>query len=195
MPMTQQLSERSFFLLTEVCHDVRVEPHLQPITEEYPSSTSAIMQDGARLDIAASRLWGGRFQRTILDVRVFNPHAASNHGYQLSSCYRKHTKMRAYKHCICKDEHASYTPLVFSASGGMAKEATSFYKRLACRRKKGPDLQLYHHMAQMLALIFTPPLSHPVHQRCLLLKRPARLQSDPLRCHHAGGSRARVSLT
>ena len=42
----------------------------------------------------------------------------------------------------------------------------------------------------MLALIFAPPLGHPVHQRCPLLNRPARLQSDPLRCHHAG-----VSLT
>ena len=61
--------------------------------------------------------------------------------------------------------------------------------------KKGLDLQLHHYMAQMPALFFAPPLGHPVHQRCPLLKRPARLQSDPLRCHHAGGSRARVSLT
>ena len=61
--------------------------------------------------------------------------------------------------------------------------------------KKGPDLQLHNHMAQMSALFFTPPLGHPVHQRCSLLKRPARSQPDPLRCHHAGGSRVRVSLT
>ena len=28
-------------------------------------------------------------------------------------------------------EHSSFTPLVFSATGGMAKEASAFYKRLA----------------------------------------------------------------
>ena len=47
----------------------------------------------------------------------------------------------------------------------------------------------------MPALFFAPPLGHPVHQRCSLLKRPARLQPDPLRCHHAGGSCVRISLT
>ena len=106
------------------------EPHLQPITT--PFSSTANMQDGARLDIAASGLWGGRFQRTFVDVRVFNPHAASNRGCQVSA-YRKHenTKKRAYERRIREVEHASFTPLVFSASGGMAREATSFYKRLA----------------------------------------------------------------
>ena len=44
-------------------------------------------------------------------------------------------------------------------------------------------------------LFFTPPLGHPVRQRCSLLKRPVRWQPDPLRCHHAGGCRVRVSLT
>ena len=103
------------------------------ITGETPSSFTAKMQDGARLDIAESGLWGGRFQRTFVDVRVFNPHAASNRGCQLSACHRKHenTKKRAYERRIREVEHASFTPLVFSASGVMAREATSFYKRLA----------------------------------------------------------------
>ena len=30
-------------------------------------------------------------------------------------------------------EHASFTPLVLSASGGLAKEATNFYKNLASK--------------------------------------------------------------
>ena len=41
------------------------------------------------------------------------------------------TKKRAYERCIREVQHASFTPLVFSAPGGMAKEATSSYKRLA----------------------------------------------------------------
>ncbi len=43
-------------LLTEVCNDVNIEPHLQPITGERFSSRSANTQDGARLDIGANGL-------------------------------------------------------------------------------------------------------------------------------------------
>ena len=39
----------------------------------------------------------------------------------------------------CEVEHASFTPLVFSASGGLAMEATYFYKRLASRLAEKRD--------------------------------------------------------
>ena len=56
-------------LLSEVCNDVRVEPDLQEVTMEELSWKSTITTDGARLDIAANRFWGGRFERTFVDVR------------------------------------------------------------------------------------------------------------------------------
>ncbi len=40
-------------------------------------------------------------------------------------------KKRAYDQRVREVEHASFTPLVLSATGGMANEATHFYKRLA----------------------------------------------------------------
>ena len=51
----------------------------------------------------------------------------------LSSCYRKQEtlKKRAYEQRVREVEHASFTPLVLSATGGMANDATAFYKRLA----------------------------------------------------------------
>ena len=45
--------------MTEVCHDVCIEPAPQPITGEIMSSASALTADGARLDVAASGFWGG----------------------------------------------------------------------------------------------------------------------------------------
>ena len=39
---------------------------------------TANVEDGARLDIAANGFWGGRYERTFIDVRIFNPHAPSN---------------------------------------------------------------------------------------------------------------------
>ncbi len=63
----------------------------------------------------------------------FNPHAKSHWQSSLSTCYRKQEgiKKRAYEQRIREVEHSSFTPLVFSATGGMANEATAFYKRLA----------------------------------------------------------------
>ena len=65
-------------LLTEVCHDVQVEPNLQEVSNEVLSGWTAITTDGVRLDNAANGFWGGRYERTFLDVRVFNPYAPSN---------------------------------------------------------------------------------------------------------------------
>ena len=40
---------------------------------------------------------------------------------------------QAYEKRVREIEHGSFTPLVLSASGGFAKEATNFYKRLASK--------------------------------------------------------------
>ena len=87
------------------------------MTGEVLTGSSSNTQDGARLDIAG--FWGGRFERTYFDVRVFNPHAPSNRN---SNSYRKHEleKKRQYEQCVREVEHASFTPLVLSATGGMA---------------------------------------------------------------------------
>ena len=120
-------------LLSEVCHDVRIEPDLQPLTGETLAASSAITDDGARLDIAANGVWGGRFERTFMDVRVFNPLAPSNSQSTLAACYRKHerAKKRSYEQRVRDTEHATFTPLVLSATGGMGREAATFYRRLA----------------------------------------------------------------
>ena len=57
--------------LSEVCNDVCVEPHLQPLSGEVLTGASANTEEGARLDIAANGFWGGRFERAYFDVRVF----------------------------------------------------------------------------------------------------------------------------
>ena len=57
-------------LLSEVCHDVAVEPHLQSLEGETFSYATAKSQDGTRLDIVASGFWGERFERSFYDVGV-----------------------------------------------------------------------------------------------------------------------------
>ena len=119
-------------LLTEVCKDVSIESELQPLTNEELTGATANSQAGARLDIAANGVWGGTFERTYFNVRVFNPHAPSNRHTNLQSVYRKHEqiKKRAYEQRIREVEHATFSQFVLSATGDLAREATIFYKRL-----------------------------------------------------------------
>ena len=115
--------------MSEVCHDVSKEPSLQPLSGESLSLRTCNRDDGARLDIKASGFWGGRFQSSFFDVRIFNPYAPSNR----SNPYRQHegAKRRAYEERVREIEHASFSPLVFSTSGGMGASTTVTYKRLA----------------------------------------------------------------
>ena len=73
-----EIRDMTATLLTEVCHDVCIEPGLQPVPSEALTGATANHQDGARLDITASGFCGGTYERTFFDVRVFNPHAPSN---------------------------------------------------------------------------------------------------------------------
>ncbi len=52
------------------------EPKLLPVTGE--NLAGASVQPGARLDIAANGVWGGSFERTYFDVRVFNTYIIYN---------------------------------------------------------------------------------------------------------------------
>ena len=89
-------------LLTEVCHGVCTEPHLQPLDGEVLHHRSANSGDQARLDVAMFGFWGGRFEKAFLDIRVFNPSAKSNRSTTLKYTYRRHEqeKKRQYEERI-----------------------------------------------------------------------------------------------
>ena len=120
-------------LLTEVCSGVAKEPMLQPVSSKRFHRVSTDTQVGARLDIMANGFWGGKFERAFFDVRFFNPFSPSYRKPLLSSVYRQHDKVkkRHYEQRIQEIEHSSFTPLVFSSTGGMGPITTVFNKRLA----------------------------------------------------------------
>ena len=119
-------------LLTEVAASVRIEPELLPLSGEHFRFASANVEDKARLDIEAFGFWGSCHERALFDVRVFNPFAPSNSTASLSATFRKHErcKSRQYQQRVLEVERASFTPLVFAATGGMAPRARVFFKRL-----------------------------------------------------------------
>ena len=90
-------------LLLEVCHNVTIEPTLQPVTRETFKLASTIIDIGARSDIAADGFWGGHFEKTssefLTHLLHLIPHPTPN------ACY-------------CS---------VLSTTGGMGPIATTFY--------------------------------------------------------------------
>ena len=118
--------------LDRVCHDVVVEPPLQPLTGENVIPVTANRKDDARADIHARGFWGRR-QSAFFDVRVFHPNARSYRNSNISAVYQRQEMMkkREYGDRVREVELASFTPLVFSTTGGMGREGNVFYKRLA----------------------------------------------------------------
>ena len=62
----------------------------------------------------------------------------------LQTCRRNKKKRRAYDQQIRDIEHSSFTPLIFSTSGGLGPAATVAYKRLAVllSEKQGKQYRL-----------------------------------------------------
>ena len=119
-------------LLNEVCKDVQIEPKLADLTGEVFKLKTAITDQDARLDISARGFWG-RGNRAMMDVRVFNPLAKSYEENTLKEAHslNEKSKKRSYNQRVIEVEHSSFTPLVFSCYGGLSKECSTFYKKLA----------------------------------------------------------------
>ena len=79
--------------------------------------------------VQCGHLWQGH-------VRVFNPLAQSNSTKTVTGMYKQHDaqKKREYNLQVIRVEHGSFTPLVFSTSGGLGPEADQFLKHIAVRR-------------------------------------------------------------
>ena len=79
-------------------------------------------------------LLGKWSQDAFFDVRVFNPFAPSNQS-SLRFTYGKHEreKPRVYEKRVIQIEHGSFTPLVFSACGGIRPAAQVVYNLIAAK--------------------------------------------------------------
>ena len=118
-------------LLNEVCRDVNIEPDLIPVDdEELRSSTTS--QDRAKLDISARGVYG-QMERVFFDVRVTHPNTQTNCTKSLRQIYKEQEreKKAKYNERIIQIEKATFVPLVFTTSGGMAPECEKLNKQLA----------------------------------------------------------------
>ena len=127
-----ELRDLTAALLQQACHDVKIEPPLEPLTGEGFSARSANTSQEARLDISARGLFVP-YQKVFADVRVVNPTAKR---YELQSpeqIMESHAneKKRHYCRRVLEVENATFCPLIFTTNGGMGRECIVFYNRLA----------------------------------------------------------------
>ena len=124
------------------------------------------------ISIAKPRLLGGRgygygVPNRFPDVRVFHPNAQSNQSSNLTAIYRNHEaeKKRVYGQRVREVEHASFTPLVFSSTDGMGREAAVVYKRIASLISLKRNCH-YSHTIAVPTFVRSPPFVNHVHTWC-----------------------------
>ena len=157
-------------LVKDVCRDVKIEPPLLPVTGEILPEGSNI-KDGARSDVSALGFWNP-LSRAFFDIRVFNPQAQTNWTKDIPAMYshHEHLKKREYNARILEVEKGTFTPLVFSCSGGA--EASNFIKALALKigSKKLED---YSHVVSFLRR----RISFDILKSCVISLRGERKKS------------------
>ena len=126
-----EIRDITILRLTEVCTHVEKEPQLQSLSGEIIQPNTANKQDDARFDIRAKGFWS-RQQDVFFYVRVVHPNASSYQTTIIPALYRQHemAKKREYGDNIREVERVVFTPL-FPTMGGMGREPTVGYKRLA----------------------------------------------------------------
>ena len=120
------------FLRKAGCHSVAIEQGLLPVEGELDNIPGAEKGDDSRMDVTAVGFWGA-WQRAFFDIRVFDPFAPSYAKKSLTSLMKQNEKekKRKYGARIREIEKGSFTPLVFTVTGGCGKECDTVMKKLA----------------------------------------------------------------
>ena len=110
-------------LLTVVCHNVAVEPEVQPLSGEwFQHKTSNIndgvhLDDGARLGVCAQGFWADKHQGAFFNIKVFKPYKPSSCKFTTESVYRRHDgeKRHSYERRILEVEYGTFTTSVLGS--------------------------------------------------------------------------------
>ena len=113
----------------------------QTLTGETLNSGANLACD-AHLDIHARGFWE-RQKSTFFDIRVCHPNADSYKDLTPEQvyCLHENEKKRMYERRVLEVEQVSFTPLVFTTTGGMGRECLRYHSLLAelISIKKGED--------------------------------------------------------
>ena len=121
-------------LLTEVCHNVAIEPTLLPLDGETVTTLSTNTSPDAPADFRAIGFWT-RGEEAYFDVLVFHPYASSYLSRALTDLFKLHEQLKRleYQERIVNIDRGSFAPLVFSTTGSDGQIAERFLQHLAAK--------------------------------------------------------------
>ena len=163
--MHNEIRDLEAEMLRMVCTDVETEPVLQEITGE-ELNRGANKAPDARLDVHARGFWD-RQQSAFFDVRVCHPNADSYRELAPKQIFQVHEneKNSQYRRRALAVDPGTFTPFVFTSTGGMADDCKRFHSRLAelLALKKGDDCN--HILDKGESILCHPTISLAVSQR------------------------------
>ena len=114
-------------LLTEVCHNVTIEPVLQPLSGETFQAQTTTTSPEAHSDVRATGFWM-RGEDAFFDIRVFHLNAPFYRHMTFPEACQHHQRLKQleYEERIIDIDRGSFCPLVFSTSGAIGRCAPSF---------------------------------------------------------------------
>ena len=117
--------------LNTVCKDVQIEPVLQDITGEV-LNPEANKSGDAMLDIHA-RGFREKCSSAFFDMRVCHPNADTYIHHSPKQIYKIHEQEKKHQYAtrVLEIEQGTFTPLVYSTTGGMEEECLRHHRRLA----------------------------------------------------------------
>ena len=109
---------------------MQIEPVLQEVNGEALNLGSNKSAD-ARFDVHVRGFWE-RQRSAVFDVRVCHSNAESYIDLTPKQIYRMHEneKRRMYCKRVTEIEQGTFTPLIFTTTGGMGKECLIYHSRL-----------------------------------------------------------------
>ena len=119
-------------LLSKVCKDVEIEPHLLPIDNKVFNLRSTVTSPEARLDIKAGSFWS-RGETASFHVRVTHVNSTCNQNKSTELILVEHEqeKKGKHQHRVIDVEMGSFNSLFFATNGGMWKECKICLRNLA----------------------------------------------------------------
>ena len=107
---------------------------VEPLNGEQVSSGS-VTGDEARLDMRARGFWHSGQSATVVSLPFFEICVTNTNARALSSTqiYQRHEqeKKRKYNDRVMNIEQGTFTPLVYSKSGGLGNNCQTFCRQLA----------------------------------------------------------------
>ena len=102
---------------------------MQPLKGEIINGLTGV---NAKPDVRARGFWR-EGQNAFFDVRITNTNLESQRHLTSEKIFTKHEREKKiqYNNRIMNVEHGTFTPLVFSVNGEMAKECLKFHKVVA----------------------------------------------------------------